>query len=64
MEKIYRVQMNSKGMPDFSTAVELEPYEYTIKALHKEYKEPYCEITECDYHEYCKERGQTDCPWK
>ena len=24
MEKIYRVQMNSKGMPDFSTAVEIE----------------------------------------
>lgn len=24
MEKIYRVQMNSKGMPNFSTAVEIE----------------------------------------
>ena len=23
MEKIYRVQMNSKGMPNFSTAVEI-----------------------------------------
>lgn len=23
-----------------------------------------CEITECDYHKYCKERGQTDCGWK
>ena len=25
MEKIYKVQMNSKGMPDFSTAVEIPP---------------------------------------
>ena len=24
MEKVYRVQMNSKGMPNFSTAVEIE----------------------------------------
>jgi len=24
MEKIYRVQMNSKGMPNFSTAVEID----------------------------------------
>ena len=23
-----------------------------------------CEITECDYHKYCKKRGQTDCAWK
>lgn len=23
-----------------------------------------CEIPECDYHKYCKERGQTDCGWK
>lgn len=23
-----------------------------------------CNITECDYHKYCKERGQTDCGWK
>ena len=23
-----------------------------------------CEITDCDYHDACKKRGQTDCPWK
>ena len=23
-----------------------------------------CEINDCEYHSYCKERGQTDCPWK
>ena len=23
-----------------------------------------CEITDCDYHDACKMRGQTDCPWK
>ena len=23
-----------------------------------------CEITDCDYHDACKKRGQTDCQWK
>lgn len=23
-----------------------------------------CEITDCEYHSYCKRRGQTDCAWK
>lgn len=23
-----------------------------------------CEITDCDYHDACKKRGQTDCSWK
>lgn len=27
-------------------------------------KQTDCEITECDYHKYCKARGQTDCGWK
>lgn len=47
-----------------SEFAEIKPYEYEIKALYKEHKEPYCEIEDCDYHKYCKERGQTDCPWK
>lgn len=34
-EKIYRVQMNSKGMPNFSTAVEIadRPQEWVDKAI-------------------------------
>ena len=35
MTKIYRVQMNSKGMPNFSTAVEVadRPQEWADKAI-------------------------------
>ena len=33
MEKIYRVQMNSYGAPDFSTAVEVKPLYTSPKTL-------------------------------
>ena len=43
MEKLYKVQMNSKGMPNFSTAVEVAdrpqgewiPFEYGDERWHK-----------------------------
>lgn len=51
--------------------VEDEIVAYEIKGLHKDYAESKvvieqtdCEITDCDYHKYCKEREQTDCAWK
>ena len=40
MEKIYRVQMNSKGMPNFSTAVEIDTdiSEYSDKLWRNAYE--------------------------
>ena len=40
MEKIYRVQMNSKGMPNFSTAVEIDTdlSEYSDKLWKNAYE--------------------------
>jgi len=44
MEKLYRVQMNNHGAPDFSTAVEVEPKQEWIaceERLPEVHKEPY-----------------------
>lgn len=61
-EKIYRVQMNSKGMPNFSTAEEVD----AVSVVHGEWKaksfhEVYCDncgftfdIMKCDFLENMK----------
>lgn len=48
MEKIYRVQMNSKGMPDFSTAVEIADRPQR-KWIPKNHHTDYC--SECGFEE-------------
>ena len=49
MEKIYRVQMNSKGMPNFSTAVEVadRPEGEWIPCSER-LPRPYTEVLVCD----------------
>lgn len=58
-EKIYRVQMNSKGMPNFSTAVEVadRPQGKWIEKPHKVYLPRDCEPDINDYrdHQYNEE---------
>ena len=60
------VSPNYKCCSEFA---EIKPYEYEIKALHKDYQEPYCEIadtpqtdihglTDCDF---CKGGNCEDC---
>ena len=46
------VSPNYKCCSEFA---EIKPYECEIKALHKEYREPYCEVADTP---------QTDCGWK
>ena len=45
------VSPNYKCCSEFA---EIKPYEYEIKALHKDYQEPYCEVVDTP---------QTDCGW-
>jgi hypothetical protein len=45
------VSPNYKCCSEFA---EIKPYEYEIKALHKDYQEPYCEIADTP---------RTDCGW-
>lgn len=40
-----------------------EPTGYNLSPVEDE-PQAECEITDCDYHEACKKRGQTDCQWK
>ena len=48
---------NGKAFPlTANIAEQPEPYEYEIKALHKDYVEPYVVIEQTE--------PQTDCPWK
>ena len=46
MEKLYRVQMNNHGAPDFSTAVEVEPK--TGKWVYGEHDVAMCDGYRCD----------------
>lgn len=48
MEKIYRVQMNSKGMPNFSTAVEVADRPQG-EWIEEEYKGRIYGIYRCQY---------------
>ena len=62
-EKIYRVQMNSKGMPNFSTAVEVADrpqgeWIYTMNPLRLDdewecSKCGYLSFTKANYCEHC-----------
>ena len=62
MEKIYRVQMNSKGMPNFSTAVEVPQGEWEIYVISPFDGED-CRCSECGqtgcvpYWDYCPNCG-------
>lgn len=54
------VSPNYKCCSEFA---EIKPYEYEIKALHKDYQEPYCEVADTPQTEtkgvgYCNE-----CKW-
>lgn len=55
-EKIYRVQMNSKGMPNFSTAVEVPSGEWIDTSSGEHYK---CSICGCRalYYLYDRNKG-------
>jgi len=44
------VSPNYKCCSEFA---EIKPYEYEIKALHKDYQEPYCEIADTPQTEIC-----------
>ena len=67
MEKIYRVQMNSSGMPNFSTAVEIDTdiSEYSDKLWKNAYERgkadrPQGYWTKTDVATYkCSECGKT-----
>ena len=64
------VSPNYKCCSEFA---EIKPYEYEIKALHKDYQEPYCEVADTPQTEstgspigdYRDGVGawQTDCGW-
>lgn len=47
-EKIYRVQMNSKGMPNFSTAVEIADRPQEWIPCSERLPRPYTEVLVCD----------------
>lgn len=70
MEKIYRVQMNSKGMPNFSTAVEIdtEISEYSDKLWKNAYERgkadrPQDDCSTCEHYndvgDWCKTCGMS-----
>ena len=61
------VSPNYKCCSEFA---EIKPYEYEIKALHKDYQEPYCEIADApqterikthDYCDICNHKGCGTC---
>lgn len=73
MEKIYRVQMNNKGEPDYSTAKEMqtksikyfdeEEYVWKIGEVVEERKNEQIEMPE--FAEWRKAYDRmTDCSWK
>ena len=61
MTKIYKVQMNSKGAPDFSTAVEIQQGEWEIVGKNHPYKRcPFCKrvraFTDTRFCDWCGAR--------
>lgn len=46
-----------KGEPQTGTRTETQNSNSAFEKVE-------CEITDCDYHDACKKRGQTDCQWK
>ena len=62
-EKIYRVQMNSKGMPNFSTAVEVadRPQGEWIEMYRDGFGNMICMCSKCNFHttksNYCPNCG-------
>lgn len=73
-EKIYRVQMNSKGMPNFSTAVEVADRpqgEWKEVYAETDYRNGWIEFScECCGHQHGLESGEygwsygEPIPWK
>ena len=67
MEKIYRVQMNSKGMPNFSTAVEVADRPQGERIRDRYWSrgvgmgEEYGFFYKCSLCEYEVESGYTRC---
>ena len=55
------VSPNYKCCSEFA---EIKPYEYEIKALHKDYQEPYCEVADTPQTDYscntCANNGDHD----
>ncbi len=62
MEKLYKVQMNSKGMPDFSTAVEIPSSDnhdwekYSGKLWKKAYERGKADRPQGEWIKYDEER--------
>ena len=53
--KLVKYHLMSKVDGYYTADRKTEPYEYEIKALHKDYVEPYVKI---------EDEPQTDCSWK
>ena len=62
-EFCYYIDFDDKAYPR-SRCVCNQPTENMWRPKIKDEPQAECEITDCDYHDACKKRGQTDCQWK